>query len=174
MPSAHEDDSWWPAALVLAGIEPAITSAMRAASDIALPSSSTDEVGDGRRKSGATKADEVRLEKQIKRSRLITKIVQRWNHMVWEGRERDREGEDENILGGGERGERAGRMGAESRREREREAERVKQEGLDKGLEDRHREMGTQMKLRLSMVWGEEAVRRREEMTEPPPWGLRK
>ena len=70
MPSAHEDDSWWPAALVLAGIEPAITSAMRAASDIALPSSSTDEVGDGRRKSGATKADEVRLEEQIKRSRF--------------------------------------------------------------------------------------------------------
>ena len=30
--------------------------------------------------------------------------------------------------------------------------------------------MGTQMKLRLSMVWGEEAVRRREEMTEPPEW----
>ena len=129
MPSAHEDDSWWPAALVLAGIEPAITSAMRAASDIALPSSSTDEVGNGRRKSGATKADEVRLEEQIKRSRLLTKIVQRWNHMVWEGRERDREGEDENILGGGERGERAGRMGAESRREREQEAARAKQEG---------------------------------------------
>ena len=42
----------------------------------------------------------MRLEEQIKRSRLIAKIVQRWNHMVWEGRERDREGEDENILGG--------------------------------------------------------------------------
>ena len=25
------------------------------------------------------------------------------------------------------------------------------------------------MMLRLSMMWGEEAVRRREEMTEPPP-----
>ena len=61
-------------------------------------------------------------------------------------------------------------MGADSRREREREAAREKQEGIDKGLGDRHREMGTQMKLRLSMVWGEEAVRRREEMTEPPEW----
>jgi len=75
---------------------------------------------------------------------------------------------------GGERGERAGRMGAESRREREREAERAKQEGLvtrqgPEGI-DTDREMGTQMKLRLSMVWGEEAVRRRKEMTMPPPW----
>ena len=52
-------------ALVLAGIEPAITSAMRAASDLALPSSSTDEVGDGRRKNVATTADQVRLEEQI-------------------------------------------------------------------------------------------------------------
>ena len=90
--------------------------------------------------------------------------------MAWEGRERYREEEDKNVLGGGERGERAGRMGADSRREREREAAREKQEGIDKGLGDRHREMGTQMKLRLSMVWGEEAVRRREEMTEPPEW----
>ena len=49
-------------------------------------------------------------------------------------------------------GERAGRMGADSRREREREAAREKQEGIDKGLGDRHREMGTQMKLRSSMV----------------------
>ena len=30
--------------------------------------------------------------------------------------------------------------------------------------------MGTQMQLRLSMAWGEEAVRRRAEMTAPPPW----
>ena len=61
-------------------------------------------------------------------------------------------------------------MGAESRREKAREVARERQEGLDKGLRDRHREMGTQMMLRLSMTWGEEAVRRREEMTEPPPW----
>ena len=33
------------------------------------------------------------------------------------GRERYREEEDKNVLGGGERGERAGRMGADSRRE---------------------------------------------------------
>ena len=90
--------------------------------------------------------------------------------MAWEGRGRDREGEDESILRGGERGERAARMGAESRREKEREVARERQDGLDKGLRDRHREMGTQMMLRLSMMWGEEAVRRREEMTEPPPW----
>ena len=61
-------------------------------------------------------------------------------------------------------------MGADSRRERERETAREKQEDVGKGLGDRHREMGTQMKLRLSVVWGEEAVRRREEMTEPPEW----
>ena len=90
--------------------------------------------------------------------------------MAWEGREQHREGGDENVLGGGERGERAGRMGAESRKEKEREAAREKQERLDKGLGERHREMGTQMQLRLSMVWGEEAVRRRAEMTAPPPW----
>ena len=48
-----------------------------------------------------------------------------------------------NVLGGGQRGERAGRMGADSRREREREAAREKQEAIDKGLGDRHREMGT-------------------------------
>ena len=93
MPSAHEDDSWWPAALVLAGVEPAITNAMRAASDIALPSTSTGEVEDGRRKSGATKADAVRLEEQIKRSRLITKIVQR-DGTIWYGREENEIGKE--------------------------------------------------------------------------------
>ena len=34
MPSAQEDKAWWAAALVLAGIEPAVTNAMRAATDI--------------------------------------------------------------------------------------------------------------------------------------------
>ena len=47
MPSAEEDKAWWAAALVLAGIEPAVTNAMRAATDIALPSSrKEEEVGD--------------------------------------------------------------------------------------------------------------------------------
>ena len=41
MPPAQEDEGWKAAALVLAGIEPAVTSAMRAASEIALPSSSS-------------------------------------------------------------------------------------------------------------------------------------
>ena len=155
---------------MLAGIEPAVTNAMRAATDIGLPSSRTEEVGDRRKNCPASKANQVRLDEQIKRSRLIAKIVWRWSIIAWDGRERYREEEDKNVLGGGERGERAGRMGADSRREREREAAREKQEEIDKGLGDRHRKMGTQMKLRLSMVWGEEAVRRREEMTEPPEW----
>ena len=46
MPSAQEDDGWRAAALVLAGIEPAVTSAMRAASKIELPSSSCEVVED--------------------------------------------------------------------------------------------------------------------------------
>ena len=116
------------------------------------------------------KADQVRLDEQILRSRLIARIVRRWSLVAWEGREQHREGGDENLLGGGERGDRAGRMGAESRKEKEREVAREKQELSDKGLGDRHREMGTQMQLRLSMVWGEEAVRRRAEMTAPPTW----
>ena len=70
----------------------------------------------------------------IKRSRLIAKILWRWSIIAWDGRERYREEEDKNVLGGGERGERAGRMGADSRREREREAVREKQEEIDKGL----------------------------------------
>ena len=170
MPSAQEDDGWRAAALVLAGIEPAVTSAMRAASKIALPSSSSEAVEDSGKNDPSKKADQVRLDEQILRSRLIARIVRRWSLVAWEGREQHREGEDENVLGGGERGERAGRIGAESRKEKEREAARAKQEGRDKGLRDRHREMGTQMQLRLSMAWGEEAVRRRAEMTVPPPW----
>ena len=170
MPSAQEDDGWRGAALVLAGIEPAVTSAMRAASKIELPSSSCEVVEDRGRDDPSRKADQVRLDEQILRSRLIARIVRRWSLVAWEGREQHREGEDENVLGGGERGERAGRIGAESRKEKEREAARAKQEGRDKGLRDRHREMGTQMQLRLSMVWGEEAVRRRAEMTAPPTW----
>ena len=122
MPSAHEDDEWWPAALVLAGIEPAITGAMRAASEIAKPSSSVEDEGDRRRDSPSRRADEVRLEEQIKRSRLIAKVVRRWSLVAWEGRGRDREGEDESILGGGERGESVrrewGRRVGERRRER--------------------------------------------------------
>ena len=43
------------------------------------------------------------------------------------------------------------------------EADRAKQEGLDRGMRDRHREMETQMMLRLSMMWGEEAVRIEEK-----------
>ena len=46
MPSAQEDDEWRAAAIVLAGIEPAVTSAMRAASKIALPASSSEVVED--------------------------------------------------------------------------------------------------------------------------------
>jgi len=95
---------------------------MRAASEIAKPSSSVEDEGDRRRDSPSRRADEVRLEEQIKRSRLIAKVVRRWSLVAWEGRGRDREGEDESILGGGrERGERAARMGAESRREKARE-----------------------------------------------------
>ena len=111
MPSAHEDDEWWPAALVLAGIEPAITSAMRAASEIAMPSSSAEEGGDRRRDSPSRRADEVRLEEQIKRSRLIAKVVRRWSIVAWEGRGRDREGEDESILGGEREGRACGENG---------------------------------------------------------------
>ena len=86
MPSAHEDDEWWPAALVLAGIEPAITGAMRAASEIAKPSSSVEDEGDRRRDSPSRRADEVRLEEQIKRSRLIAKVVRRWSLELWRGK----------------------------------------------------------------------------------------
>ena len=45
--------------------------------------------------------------------------------------------EGTSVLGGGERGERAGRMGAGSRKEEEREAARGKQERFDKGLGER-------------------------------------
>ena len=98
---------------MLAGIEPAVTNAMRAATDIGLPSSRTEEVGDRRKNCPASKANQVRLDEQIKRSRLIAKIVWRWSIIAWDGRERYREEEDKNVLGGGERGERAGRMGAD-------------------------------------------------------------
>ena len=64
----------------------------------------------------------MRLEEQIKRSRLIAQVVRRWSLVAWEGRGRDREGEDESILGGGERGESVrrewGRRVGERRREK--------------------------------------------------------
>ena len=81
---------------MLAGIEPAVTNAMRAATDIGLPSSRTEEVGDRRKNCPASKADQVRLDEQIKRSRLIAKILWRWSIIAWDGRERYREEEDNN------------------------------------------------------------------------------
>ena len=128
MPSAEEDKAWWGAALVLAGIEPAVTNAMRAATDIALPSSRTEEVGDRRKNCPASKADQVRLDEQIKRSRLIAKILWRWSLIAWDGRERYREEEDNNVLGGEDREEReqvgwertVGEKGSERLQERNR------------------------------------------------------